>query len=251
MTLVVKGVSVDDAKMTLQPTASIALDVKEEFGGKPPEGASTIFRGNGRSYQVRGPRRYLNVSLESADEFNVGKNGFLRQPSGPNDNALDIQDVLPGRYWVRVQSSYGYAATVRSGSTDLLREPLVVGAGGSAITVEITMRDDSAQIAGQVEQLAASPGAVVRGMPPAFVYCVPTPDSTGQFTEVGVAPDGTFTSSPLPPGEYRVLAFDRQQTALEYRNPEAMKPFDNHGPVVQVAGGQTEHVTLQLSPTRE
>jgi hypothetical protein len=251
MTLVVKGASVDDAKMTLQPTASIALDVKEEFGGKPPEGASTIFRGNGRSYQVRGPRRYLNVSLESADEFNVGKNGFLRQPSGPNDNAHDIQDVLPGRYWVRVQSSYGYAATVRSGSTDLLREPLVVGAGGSAITVEITMRDDSAQIAGQVEQLAASPGAVVRGMPPAFVYCVPTPDSTGQFTEVGVAPDGTFTSSPLPPGEYRVLAFDRQQTALEYRNPEAMKPFDNHGPVVQVAGGQTEHVTLQLSPTRE
>lgn len=246
MTLIVKGAPVDDARMTLQPTASIVLDVKEEFSGQPPDTSFAIRQGN-KSFQVRGPRRYLNVSLESADEFNVGKNGFLRQPSGPNDNALDIENVLPGRYWVRVQSSYGYAATVRSGSADLLREALVVGAGGSAITVEITMRDDSAQIAGQVEQLAASPGAVVRGMPPAFVYCVPTPESTGQFTEVGVAPDGTFTSMPLPPGEYRVLAFDRQQTALEYRNPEAMKSFDNNGPLVHVSGGQTEHVTLQLS----
>lgn len=248
MTLVVKGAPVTDARMTLQPAASIVLDVKEEFSGKPPE-VSFVSQGS-RSFQVRGPRRYLNVSLESADEFNTGKIGFLRPPSGPNDNLLEIRDVLPGRYWVRVQSAYGYAATVRSGSTDLLREPLVVGAGSSALPVEITMRDDSAQIAGQIEQLAGSTGGIVRGMPPAFVYCVPTPDSTGQFTEVGVSPDGTFTSMPLPPGDYRVLAFDHQQTGLEYRNPGAMKLLDN-GPLVHVGGGQTEHVTLQLSSTRE
>ncbi len=250
MTLVVKGAPVTDARMTLQPAASIVLDVKEEFSGKPPDNSFTFARGS-RSFQVRGPRRYLNVSLESADEFNTGKNGFLRPPSGPNDNVLDIPDVLPGRYWVRVQSAYGYAAAVRSGSTDLLREPLVVGAGASSIPVEITMRDDSAQIAGEIEQLAASPAAVVPGMPAAFVYCVPTPDSTGQFAEVGVQPDGTFTSMPLPPGDYRVLAFDHQQTSLEYRNPEVMRSFDSSGPLVHVSGGQTEHVTLQLSSTRE
>ncbi len=251
MTLVVKGSAVSDARMTLQPATTIVLDVKEEFSGKPPEIAVTTSTGGGRSFQIRGPRRYLNASLESADDFNLGKNGFLRPATGPNDSVLDIPDVLPGRYWLRVWSAYGYAATVRAGSTDLLREPLVVGAGSSSIPVEITMRDDSAQIAGQIEQFAGSPSAAVRGMPPAFVYCVPTPDSTGQFTEVGVSPDGTFTSMPLPPGDYRVLAFDRQQSGLEYRNPEAMKSLEGDGPIVHVSGGQTEHVTLQLSSRQE
>jgi hypothetical protein len=251
MTLVVKGAPVAGPKITLQPSARIVLDVKEEFTGKPPENVFVSGQNAGRSFQVRGPRRYLNVSLESADEFNTGKNGFLRPATGPNDNVLDIPDVLPGRYWVRVWSAYGYAATVRSGSNDLLREPLVVGAGGSTIPVEITIRDDSAQIAGQIEQFAATPGAAVPGMPPAFVYCVPTADSTGQFAEVGVSSDGTFTSMPLPPGDYRVLAFDHQQTGLEYRNPEAMKSLDASGPLVHLSGGQTEHVTLQLSFPRE
>lgn len=250
ITLVVKGAAVTGAKLALEPAASVVINVREEFANKPPETPFTFTQGR-RSLKGRGAVRYLNVSLESADEFNFGRNGFLRPPSGPDDTALEIQDVLPGRYWVRVRSAYGYAAVVRSGSTNLLRDPLVVGAGGATIPVEITMRDDSAQIAGQVEQLAAAPAPVVRGLPPAFVYCVPTPDSTGQFAEMGVLPDGTFTSPPLVPGEYRVLAFDRQQSGLEYRNPEAMKLYDGKGPVVEVAGGQTEHVTLQLNSTRE
>ena len=154
ITLVVKGAAVTGAKLTLEPAASVVINVREEFANKPPETSFTFTQGR-RSFNGRGPRRYLNVSLESADEFNFGRNGFLRPPSGPDDTALEIQDVLPGRYWVRVRSAYGYAAVVRSGSTNLLRDPLVVGAGGATIPVEITMRDDSAQIAGQVEQLAA------------------------------------------------------------------------------------------------
>jgi hypothetical protein len=248
MTLVVKGAPVT-AKMDFGPSSSVVLDVKEEFNGNPPAGSLTFTRGQ-RSFQVRGPRRYLNAFLESADEFADPKSGFLREPSGPNDSALEIANVLPGRYWVRVRSSYGYPASMRVGSADLLREPLVVGTGGGTIPVDVVMRDDSAVIAGQVEELNDAPAPAVQGVPPAFVYCVPTLDSAGQFSEIGVAPDGSFSSPPLPPGDYRVLVFDQQQTGLEYRNPEAMKIYDGRGPVVHVAGGQTEHVTLQLSSTR-
>jgi hypothetical protein len=250
MTLLVKGAPVIGARLVLQPSASISINVREEFAKEPPEGSSTVQRGQ-RAFQVRGPRRYLNVFLVSADDFNTGKSGILRDPSGPDDTALEIQNVLPGRYWVRLYTLYGYVASVRSGSTDLLREPLVVGAGGATIPVEITLRDNSGRIDGQIEQLAASPVPVLRGIPPAFVYCVPTPGSTGQFAEIGVSPNGTFTSQPLAPGEYRVLAFDQQQGGLEYRNPEVMKLYDSKGPVVEVEGGQTEHVTLQLNSARE
>jgi hypothetical protein len=77
------------------------------------------------------------------------------------------------------------------------------------------------------------------------------PDSPGQLTEIGVSPDGSFSSPAVPPGEYRLLAFDRQQPELEYRDPEAMKLYDNKGPIVHIASGQSEQVTLQVISTEE
>jgi hypothetical protein len=50
----------------------------------------------------------------------------------------------------------------------------------------------------------------------------------------------------LPPGAYRVLAFERPQSELEYRNAEALQPYDGKGPVVRLVGGQTEHLRLPL-----
>jgi hypothetical protein len=127
------------------------------------------------------------------------------------------------------------------------------------------MRDDTAMIDGTVEGVASSPLSAFnaqqgtdlsmsfRPMPaaPAHVYCVPMPDSDGQFAEVWVSPDGTFASPPLAPGAYRVVAFDRPQPELEYRNPEAMRAYEGKGPVVRIAGGQTEHVRLQVISSSE
>jgi len=50
----------------------------------------------------------------------------------------------------------------------------------------------------------------------------------------------------MPPGTYRVLAFDRPQPDLEYRNPEAMKAYDAKGQLVRLIAGQKEHLHLQL-----
>jgi hypothetical protein len=67
--------------------------------------------------------------------------------------------------------------------------------------------------------------------------------------EIPVNPDGSFDALELPPGAYRLLAFDRPQPEFEYRNPEAIRAYDSKGPVVRVVGGQKEHVTLQLIST--
>jgi hypothetical protein len=259
MILNIKGAAVERARLTLAPGASIPINVKEEFTSKEPEGTTTFNNGK-RTFNLRGPRRYLNVNLELADKFGAGTNGFLRPPKGPEDEALVIENVLPGRYWVRVQSSRGYAASVRSGTTDLLHEPLTVGAGGATSPIEITVRDDTAAIDGNVEGIIPPPipssaplgeletgaPAAPAGPPPAYIYCIPLPETGGEVTQIAVAPDGSFASQPLPPGTYRLLAFDREQHQLEYRDPEAMKTYDHMGPAVQVAGGQKEHVTLQL-----
>ena len=99
--------------------------------------------------------------------------------------------------------------------------------------------------AGPSNQRMLSPG--LSGNPLfAYVYCIPLPDSSGRFTEAGVSAEGTFRFQQLPPGAYRVLAFDHQQSELEYRNAEAMSVYEGKGPVVRLAAGQTEQVRVNL-----
>lgn len=267
LTITVHGAAVLGPSMVLLPAASIQVTVDEQFTSEDPTGAIT-FNQNRRSVTLQGPRRYLNVILQPADDTERLGGASLRPPTRQGDEALVIENARPGRYWVRVMSTRGYAASVRSGNVDLQHQPLVVGAGGATSPIEIIMRDDTAQVDGTVEgitqpapaPLSSSSQAGVAGsfigiqtapVAPAHVYCVPLADSGGQFTEVWVSPDGSFASPPLAPGAYRLLAFDRAQSALEYRNPEAMQIYDTKGHVVRLVGGQKEHVRLQLVSTSE
>ncbi len=267
--ITINGAAVQGPLMTLVPNASIRVEVKEEFTSTSTDhtGSFTI-SANGRSVTLKGPRRYLNVVLEPADDFERGATASLRNPTGPGDEALVLENARPGRYWVRVNSSRGYVASVRSGNIDLQHQPLVISPGGSTSPIEITMRDDTAEIDGTVEGItpdtasllnssaadgssASFSGPEAAAAAAAHIYCIPLADSSGQFAEVWVSPDGSFSSQPLAPGDYRVLAFDRQQPELEYRNPEAMQAYETKGPVVHLGSGQEEHVRLQVISTSE
>jgi hypothetical protein len=267
-TISIKGAPIDGPGMTLVSNASIPVVVKEEFTSADNQGSMT-WNINGRNTVIKGPRRYLSVTLKPADDFGVGPQVSLRDPRR-SDDALVIEGARAGSYWVRVNSSRGYPASIRSGNLDLQHQPLVVAAGGTASPIEIAMRDDTAEISGTVEGITpAAPGPVnaggaagaggdargwtsyapLGGQAAAHIYCIPLADSTGQLTEIWVSPDGSFVSQGLAPGAYRLLAFDREQHELEYRNPEALRTYDSKGPVVRVVGGQKEHLQLQLIST--
>jgi hypothetical protein len=271
-TITIKGAAIDGPSMTLLPNVSIPVVVKEEFTSADNAGSMT-WNINGRSTVIKGPRRYLSVTLEPADDFGVGPQVSLRDPRRGGDEALVIDGAPAGSYWVRINSSRGYPASIRSGNLDLQHQPLVVGAGGTASPIEITMRDDTAEISGTVEGVmppakgpvnAGAAGgaegassdargstsyAPLGGQAAAHIYCIPLADSSGQLAEIWVSSDGSFVSQGLAPGAYRLLAFDREQHELEYRNPEALRTYDSKGPVVRVVGGQKEHVQLQLIST--
>lgn len=263
-TITIKGAPIEGPSIVMAPNGLIAVNVKEEFTGADHSGTAT-FSSNGNTAVLNGARRYLNVTLDPADDFGTGRSVSLRNPTGPGDEALAIEGAAAGKYWVRVQSSRGYPASIRSGNLDLQHRPLVVGVGGAASPIEITMRDDTAEISGRIEGIAPAPqqrpggaggglsggtggpsGPSGLGQSQMHVYCVPLADSGGQFTELWAHTDGTFDSPELAPGAYRVLAFDQVQTEIEYRNPEAMQAYDSKGSVVRLTGGQKERVTLQL-----
>ena len=265
-TINIKGASIGGPGLTLVGNAAIPVVVKEEFTGDDHSGSMT-WNINGRNVPIKGPRRYLNVTLEPADDFVIGRGVSLREPTSA-DGALFIEGAPAGRYWVQVQSSRGYPASIRSGNLDLQHQPLVVGVGGAASPIEITMRDDTAEISGTVAGVTPpasgtvpssnSPGAMTffsnysgsfggQGPAGAHLYCIPLADSGGQFQQGFVNPaDGSFDLQGVAPGAYRLIAFDQAQRDLEYRNPEAMEAYDAKGPVVRVSAGQTEHVQLQV-----
>jgi hypothetical protein len=257
----VKGAAVEGARMAFMPAASIPVNVKEEFtAGKEANSPRVTIHTGGMGRSQRQSK--LNVNLEAVDDFVDGRNVGLRPASGSDDSSLVLDNVLPGRYWVRAYAFHGFVASISSGEIDLLHQPLVV-AGGSSSPIEITLRDDTAEIDGTVEGAATSSG-LAESLPSGgdggffqpmasstHVYCVPLPDSSGEFRDVWVGPDGKFGQQELPPGTYRMLAFDHPQPELEYRDPEAMRAYDAKGQVVRLVGGQKEHLHLQLISNSE
>jgi hypothetical protein len=249
-TITIQGAPVS-GEMLLIPGRSIAVNVKEEFTSSAPNSGNPSPAARGRS-ALRGPRSYLDVSLVPSDDFVEIPNPSLRSSQNAVDAQLALEGVQPGRYWVRANTSRGYVASMSSGGVDLRHAPLVVGHGGVASAIDVTLRDDAAQLDGSVDLQGESdvPGSEDTNKPAtmqsAFVYCIPVDDSAGAFTEWVTSEEGKFFPAPMAPGLYRLLAFRQKQTDLEYENADQMRAYDGKGQVVRLSPGQTEHVRLQL-----
>ncbi len=237
--IAVAGAPVDGPGMVLTRNNSIIVNVKEEFTSKGWHSSGSWNDGR-HTFALHGPRLDINVRADPVDDFGQRGTASTRPPTGPNDDSLVLENLAPGRYWLRLHASRGYVASATMGGLDLLREPLVVVPGAST-PIDITMRDDSAELAGNLLGVSATSPA---STPRAHIYCIPLPDSPGQFLEISPSPDGSFDYQMVAPGAYRVIAFSSQQRDLPYRDSEAMKLYETKGQVVQFAPGQK--VTLQL-----
>ena len=241
--------------MALIPNSSIQLNVQEEFNDRT-QNTSASWSDGRHTYSYHGARAYLQVTAEPADDSEPPRMGTLRPPTRPNDDSLMMENLPPGRYWLRLTTGRGYVAAATMGATDLLREPLAVAPGSNA-TIDIKMRDDGAELEGAVENLSTESlmggGAISANiyLPKAWVYCIPLPDSSGQFQQLEVSAEGKFTGQMMTPGDYRVLAFAKQQPNLPYRDPEAMRVYENKGQVIHLAAGQKATVQVQLISNSE
>src|SRR5579863_229795 len=240
----VAGAPIDGPAMNLIPNNSIAFNVKEEFTDTTWRGSASWNVG-GRTVPLTGRRMYLQgTGIESAEDFGERMNNSIRPPLGPNDESLVIEGISPGRYWIRLHSSRGYVAAATMGTTDVLHQPVVIGPGSTA-SVDIVLRDDYASIEGSVSGLGSATPAMGPWTPTAWIACAPLPDSSGEFQQVPIQSDGKFNFT-LPPGSYRVLAFQHHHPNLPYRDAEAMRPYENKGQVIHVEANQKANLQLQL-----
>jgi len=245
--LTVGGGAIEGPTMILAPDNSIPVNVKEEFTNDASPRSGTW--NNGRTFPNRGPQLDVYMNAEPVDDFVPRGAGSIRQPTGPEDESLVLQNLAPGRYWLRIGTARGYVASATMGGTDLLREPLVV-VPGSSTPIDITLRDDSAKLDGTLANFAPKQALPGLSSPGGFVECIPLPDSHGQFLEIPISPDGTFDVMNVTPGAYRVIAFSKPERDIPYRDLEAMRAYESRGQVVNLAPGQKVTVQLQLISSR-
>lgn len=251
ITINVRGAPVTNATMSLRPDSSIAVQVTRDFGAdaRGTGGASPprVRVGSG----FAGSGNYLYVYLQPAEEFDQLR-GAVTNPPKAGDDSLTIDGVAPGRYWVKVNTSKGYAASITSGALDLQHQPLVVGVAGTTSPIEITLRDQTAELDGAVNVQNGDSQSVDQAagsLSNAHIYLVPLPESSGEFRDSVAAADGSFQFQ-MPPGTYRALAFASDQQ-LPYRDPEAMRVYDSAGIVLDLEPGQKQKIQLHVQGAKE
>ena len=237
----VNGAPLQGPTLMLAPNNSIEVRLDDERTSAQ----------KGPAAELQNTLRSMNLRLVPAANSSSTNPGWLQPPKDPNDPSLLFVNVQPGTYRVRTGCSPGgYAAALNSGGINLLRQPLVAGFGAAIPPIEVTIRDDGAQVNGSIENwpvnAPSQPFRGFSGTAPVVVF-LPLPDSSGQFCQAWVSPTGEFNLTQVPPGEYRVIAFDHQPQELEYENPEALAKYEDVGQVLRLVPGQNEHLRLTLN----
>ena len=252
----VRGAPVAGPAVTLLQGASVTVSVREEFQHTQTGPGPGIFI-SGPTAVPQNSRRptYLQVNLIPDEDFSLASAVSLRPPVDENDESLVIENVLPGRYRVSANTGIGYVSAITSGSTDLLQKPLAVGAGGTVPAIEITVRDDGAELDGTLDYAKVGPGRQALQNrwdgPLGNIYVIPTDRIDSRLKAGFATADGTFTIQQIAPGTYHVFATDNRQFQMESVSEEWLKRHDSEVQVLRVVAEQKEHLRLSLIAASE
>jgi hypothetical protein len=189
------------------------------------------------------PSERQMVGVQLISQGSIQRNMRSATMEGPPENrSLAIRNVEPGAYRVRI-NPFGpwYVESARRGPVNLLTDDLTIDAGDLGAPIEIVLRDDLASLTGTI---------LARGQPAQGVVILARDSRALAPITFAVGPQGKFQRRDLPPGEYRVFAFDRID-GLEYANPEAMRSFSSAAQLVRLAPNGEAMVNLELQTRGE
>ncbi|MGB9434539.1 MAG: hypothetical protein WBQ89_20010 [Candidatus Acidiferrum sp.] len=238
----VNGKALEGPLLNLIPNASVSINVREEFQSKQ----------SGGSFAMSNGQRVPDIRVSLAPVDDVGgkrRGGRAHVVEGSDDHTMVIENVRPGRYRVNVYSERGYAASIECGGSDVLHQPLVVGLGGGTPPIEVTMRDDGAEVSGTVEEATDAPANAKQAYgdsPVRFVYLVPIEGTPGQNHVAMSRQEGAFSVEQVPPGSYLVLAYEQGPDQELPGDEETMRALESKGKVIHVEAGQKANVKVKM-----
>jgi uncharacterized protein (DUF2141 family) len=206
--------------LALQPANSIEIQVRDEI---PTDGSNMLHQAVVRF-----------VSLESTQYSPAIQAPIM---AGERVTTARLDDVPPGTYRIEAMPNQaGYVASLRCGRTDLLREDLTVAAGVALPPVEVTLRNDGAQLNVSVADESQRRAASV------VIYSDEYPRRS---LLVQLDDTGSASQTNLAPGTYSLIAVDDAED-LEFRNPLAMQKYLGEATEVTLQPGDKTSVRVKL-----
>jgi hypothetical protein len=160
-----------------------------------------------------------------------------------DDGSFAIADIAPGAYEVRLSGIPGdrWVKSIRLGSQEVTDRRIEVTGATGAMPLQITLSRSVGLIEGIVER---DPGK-----PVASSTVTVFGDALGKGVTIltGVPEDGRFTLPRLPPGTYRLYAWEDLEEAQRY-DPVLLKAYESMSARVTVEENGTVRVTLREIP---
>jgi Carboxypeptidase regulatory-like domain len=222
--------------LSLQPGINIPVVARTEFNKPAARGSCSRTQPGGQVEQSDcSDYPAARVDLIAVDSVRLRfstEYGPLKDPS-----ASAIRGVVPGKYMVRAQPSFGgYVQSVRSGSLDLLHEVLTVPEDGTVAPIEVVLRDDPGSL--KVIVHAEKPGQ------PATILVIPDGALFPSTNLMGNTNTEVY-SPPLAPGNYKIFAFDSLD-GLDYGNPEVLSKYSSKAASVTVTANGNSSVIVDV-----
>ncbi|HKT49878.1 MAG TPA: carboxypeptidase-like regulatory domain-containing protein [Candidatus Angelobacter sp.] len=214
------GIPPEQVTLALTPSAQLAGNVSMEDGSVLPPGlALHLF-----------PLEGIFPGLRP--ESKVGPDGSIRLAGvSPGSWALSVQH-LPEGFWIK---------SVALGDAQM-PDGMLNLQSGSAGPLSIVLARDGAAVSGTVEANGQPHAATVVLAPLAADRRSPQ-----SYRSVSVSGGGSFSLKGVPPGKYRLFAFESvvRDATLD---PEVLSDVKDMGQTVSLAAGETATLRLTLIP---
>jgi Carboxypeptidase regulatory-like domain len=224
-----------DFSMGLVPDLKIPVHVRYDRGPgvNTSQCAGTIPAANGD--QVDCSTVHAMVSLISTETF---YQQLMSAPESKENPALSISGVMPGKYIVQAMGwGGGHIHSLRCGSVDLLREPLVVAPGAEIAPIELVLDDEAGAITVHVHSDKPDTSIKVLLISQLALQLPPF--------AVDIQFSTDYSWGGLEPGDYKVYAFDSMD-GIEYGNPEVMEKYAAKAASVTVTANSSSNVTVDV-----
>jgi hypothetical protein len=225
-----------DIGFLLQPGTDIPVVTRIEFNQPRPTGScESPTLGGQVQHSDCSDYPAAVVELISVESMRTRVSSEYRPLEDPS--RFTMHGVAQGKYLIKASATLGgYVQSVRSGNLDLLREVLTVSENESVAPIEVVLRDDPGSL--KVRVNAEKPGQLAMILIFMDGQLFPTLQTGGSTGSEVFLP-------PVPPGTYRVLAFDTLD-GVEYGNPEVLAQYASKTATVAVAAKGNASVVVDL-----
>ena len=246
MNFSVRGGPLEGPVVSLYPNVSLSVNITREFGpDASADAGATAFR----RLEVNGPGQFVSIVLRPVEQFGMEPTVMSQQEPNQPESGITLKNVAAGTYWMQISANNCYPATATWGRGDVLHRPITIGAAGGGSPIEITLRNDGAEVMGKVEFPEKAPLQKSNEAPanpqPVFVYFVPVEENAGQLRQAQVW-NGIIDERQIAPGAYRILAFEHTNTEIGNGNPDLMRKYESKGVVVELSASQTLRLSSPL-----